>query len=221
MTSLWWEQPFFNNTWANHICSFSNVAKQTVYRANGSCQEVRRVLIDGKSNDVLAYADECDFFAGGVDASDETISDAIAREVKEETGLSVAWVIQEIIHHRASFSLGRRGVALKLTFVVEIEEIEAMASGVVQPESGGDGPTTSDHQDTAPISQETLQQALRTVPVKLNDEEHQRYLWVTEDNITAKAAHGEHLAFVSTDQVRVMLEAFELQKHIVEAKAVA
>lgn len=162
---------------------------------------------------------------GGVDAEDETISDAVAREVKEETGLTVAWVIQEVIGHRASFSLGGRGKALKLTFVVEIEEIEIIAGETQARKTASDGidksgdgeaiTTASDHQDTPPA----LQEELRKVPVELSDKEHQKYLWVTEAEISAQAANGERLAFVSDQQKQVMLEAFEIQKHVVAAKA--
>lgn len=159
---------------------------------------------------------------GGVDNDDVTIADAVAREVKEETGLTVAWVIQEVINHRASFTLSRGGKALKLTFVVEIEEIEVLAEAAKAKSAETakvDEGVNVRSQKVDHVAMATLAEELARIPVKLNDAEHQKYVWATEEQIATENVGGQKLKYVSEQQKQVMLEAFEIQKHVIAANA--
>lgn len=146
----------------------------------------------------------------------------MTRETKEETGLTVAWVIREV-GRGTSFETTRNGGItikwLKVTFVVEIEEIEYLEREVkkeyekLQDKAQGNIAAHEADQHAETSSQ------LRKIPVNLNPAEHQRYLWVTEEHVKERDYNGNKLNFVSEDQAQVILEAFETQKHVIAAKA--
>jgi len=96
---------------------------------------------------------------------DETLLDAVTREVFEETGLRVTRILgavkgpdgegwQEFEGRRIDPQIGRRRVYRKFNFFVEVEGL----SGVDNDEE-------------------------REVQVKLADEEHIEYSWVTRDEL--------------------------------------
>ena len=158
--------------------------------------------------------------SGGPDPEDESLKDAVARELKEETGLTSAWMVQEV-GHGARFQMPVKGVVKEMhvvTFIVEADEI-----GKLEYAEGGkalknfDGQHHGqDNHDAKPAFVEEMEQ----VSVKLNPEEHSKYLWVTEDVIQSQDVKGEKLTFVSSDARIAMLQAFGLQKFIIQAKAV-
>ena len=147
---------------------------------------------------------------GGVDPEDEIIRDAVAREVKEETGLTVSWVIQQI-GNGVSFFASRGVKVLKLTFVVEIHEIETLSDEAKV--------LTESSLIKARIGSDSSKNPTEAIPVVLSASEHQNFVWATRDQVVAGATDAVTLDFASPDQKAVMLEAFDIQEHIVAAKA--
>ena len=153
---------------------------------------------------------------GGVDKEDITVKDAVARELKEEAGLTVSWIIQEV-GHGTTFDIGRGGkptIVLKVTFVVEVEEIEALKDKMRIKSAGQAGVKGDDQSINKPPPLD-----FRNIPVVLNDKEHQQFVWITEDQLRRHEIDGKRLRYTSDDQKAVMLEAFQVQKHVMNAQS--
>ncbi|KAF2155047.1 hypothetical protein K461DRAFT_276235 [Myriangium duriaei CBS 260.36] len=166
-----------------------------------------------------------DRLIGGVDDQDDSIKNAVYREIKEETGLTAVWIVQEVGHgHRWQDVKGEKIIHnLYLTFVVESEEIELLeraggegsktTTGLTYGEATRSAPTTATANVTTPNE-------LDAVPVKLSDAEHQRYLWVSEDEIAMKCGGAglQPLEFTSEETRQAMLQAFAVQREVIRAR---
>ncbi|KAK4987059.1 hypothetical protein LTR66_007696 [Elasticomyces elasticus] len=123
---------------------------------------------------------------GSADASDASVAAAVARELREETGLTLARVVCAVGEGVEWMEGETRW--LKLGFIVEVER------GADGGEAGGGG--------------------VEAVPVTLNPEEHQRYLWVVEGEVRAREARGVKLDFNWQESRDAMLLAFDMKKRM-------
>ena len=124
---------------------------------------------------------------GCVDHSDKTILEAAARELQEETGLTVSKFVGEL--SLTTFYTGRKKSFKwqKPTFVVEVHEAQsAVQSG----------------------SSATSEASRIGTKVKLDAKEHQAWVWATKDDIEQQLVGNTELYFVSDEQKMIMKEAF-------------
>lgn len=116
----------------------------------------------------------------------ETIIEAAARELKEETGLTVSRFVVEL--EMIKFSTGRRKWTKwwdKPTFVVEVCE-----------------------------AGEEAELEMVSEMVKLDEKEHQAWVWATEEDVRSCRCGEVPLVFVSKQQQNIMLEGFAMRKDI-------
>lgn len=128
---------------------------------------------------------------------------AVYRELKEETGLTGSWIIQEVGSTRFTSRRGRR--YLCITFVVEAEECELRERGM------------DDHEQNLPDSSILSDQKHSNgtaVRVVLNDAEHQDYRWVTRQQLYNQRIEGDCGLRCSPNMHAVMLDAFNVKKTI-------
>jgi len=124
------------------------------------------------------------------------------------------------VGHGTNYQSRRNGQVKNMrivTFVVEVDEIgrlEHAAHTDVQKSTEADSTTTTNLEGT-PTSCADAEH----VPVTLNPAEHSKYLWVKQEAIESRRVQDEKLTFTSDDTKTVLLQAFELQKFIIEAKA--
>lgn len=112
---------------------------------------------------------------GGVDLEDPTILHGIAREVLEETGLTVTY-IKRLVGSAEGFAfVSSRGLKIiKFTFEVEVERVDE---------------------------------------VKLDEKEHQRFLWASEEEVRGgKMEDGYVMEFTGTKHQESLLEGFRLRR---------
>ena len=89
--------------------------------------EPRRLLLLHRSATEPTFPSLWEPPGGGVEDYDATILDALVREVKEETGMTVTKILRRIEgpredgRHFIPRSLGREGVCERLNFIVEVE----------------------------------------------------------------------------------------------------
>lgn len=140
---------------------------------------------------------------GSVDASDLTLRDAVQRELKEETGLTLAWIIQEI-GQPSRFTIRNHKWA-KVSFVVEVDEI-----GQIEYRKAG-------HETAEPMQDVAI--ALANVKITLSPEEHQRHRWVTRAQVESSTFDGESFKVTGGDDfTNVLLQAFAIQDAVLLAK---
>ncbi|KAF2219626.1 NUDIX hydrolase domain-like protein [Elsinoe ampelina] len=175
-------------------------------------------IINGKSHLLLLQRSGNDSLpgcwelpGGGVEDDDESIKTALYREIKEETGMTAAWIVQEIGEGERweKTKDGKKYHFMCVTFIVEAEEVELLERGL-DKEVKGEG-TRSDPTNGGGTSSDGL--------VKLSDAEHQDFVWITEEELrNGKTDRVGELKF-TRNMEKVMLEAFELQQVIVMAKS--
>lgn len=174
-----------------------------------------------------------EFPGGGVDDQDGSIKDALYREIREETGLTATWIVQEVGNGQR-WQNRRNEECLCITFVVEVEEVELMERSIhaitnAAPTGDEGGDATRKFPDSHRVETQaipastttttTRQDELASVPVKLSAAEHQRYLWLSEDEIRERCGGGrERLEFTSEDTRECMLQAFAVQKEVIAAR---
>jgi 8-oxo-dGTP pyrophosphatase MutT (NUDIX family) len=132
---------------------------------------------------------------GSVDMTGETILEAAARELKEETGLTVERFVAELRVIR--FCTGKDVRVRwwdKPTFVVEVYEAGGVKNGEVEKGS-------------------EMERVGRMI--KLDEKEHQAWVWASEKDIKDHRCGEVPLVFVSKKQ-DIMLEGFASRKSISE-----
>lgn len=58
-----------------------------------------------------------------------------------------------------------------------------------------------------------------TTDVKLNPEEHQRFVWASEEEVRARKVGDLEIEFTTTDPVATILEAFRIRREVEEVPA--
>jgi len=145
---------------------------------------------------------------GEVETTDRTVMTAVYREIAEETGLTAAWIIQELgSGTRWTTSSGCN--YLCVTFVVEVEEVKMREHGLKRSPSGTKIVAASPDDET---------QSPTHLAVKLADLEHQDYVWVTEDHLKAKMTADGRVLRYTPQMGDVMLQAFDSERKIMGAK---
>ncbi|KAK4960646.1 hypothetical protein LTR28_005065 [Elasticomyces elasticus] len=162
------------------------VVSAFVFRTDPTRQE-DRLLILQRSASERAFPHIWEIPGGSADASDASVAVAVARELREESGLTLARVVCAVGEGVEWMEGGTRW--LKLGFIVEVER------GADGGEAGGGG-------------------GVEAVEVMLNPEEHQRYLWVVEEEVRACQARGVKLDFNWHESRGAMLLAFDMKKQM-------
>ena len=141
------------------------------------------LLVQRSASD--SYPGRWEVPGGSVDMNGETVLEAAARELKEETGLTVErFVAQlELTRFMTGKSFNPRWWN-KPTFLVQVEEAKHN-EGVEGSECDAIGAN-----------------------VRLDEKEHQAWLWASEDEVKGGWCGEIQLPFVSEQQQRIMLEAF-------------
>ena len=119
---------------------------------------------------------------------------------------------------------GRLARTLCVTFIVEAEEIEFLERGGGEGSrhgaTEGNGGTTRTFPNSASPS---IKEALQQIPVSLDPKEHQRYLWLSKEELLASSEaedkSGRALEFTSDDTYRTMLQACDLHQEVLRERA--
>lgn len=156
---------------------------------------------------------------GACEPEDPTILHSVAREVFEETGLHLTKLVRQVGNgvEFLTGSGGQRNPWIKLSFEIEVLEIPCTAKHVQVDNDKSDGLTG--------------QAASDSVKVILDPSEHQAFRWVSEQelreqavcflnseddkvgtNMTLSTTGSGSLRLVSTDQLKLMLDAFSLRE---------
>lgn len=193
----------------------------------------RLLLVQRSETD--SYPGHWELPGGTADPTDKPIKDAIARELHEETGLTLKSIAQQILPAE-TFTTGwgkRTKKWLKVSFMVDITDearVEADEEVKLQETKEKIGEQvaveTKKLEELMSDAEKALVKELdcaikeRTdnpavyeigVPViKLNPKEHQHHLWVTEEEVRKREVQGMELKFVRDEQVQTMLGAFKL-----------
>ena len=150
-----------------------------------------RLLLVQRASTERGFPNLWEIPGGSSEFSDPTILHSVAREVFEETGLTV-WKFKGLIGEGVEFSTGINDNVkkwLKLAFEVEVTQISSHEQ---------------QHTDSA------IGLKMEDVTVTLDPAEHQRYAWVTEEEVRGGGS-GEYP--ITTEQQRqMMLQAFVLHK---------
>ncbi|KAJ9635840.1 hypothetical protein H2201_000164 [Coniosporium apollinis] len=147
----------------------------------------RLLLLQRSASD--SYPNRWEVPGGSCDLEDETVLHAVARELFEETGLRATRIVRQV-GDGVRFQTGRPSNVtnwLKLSF-----EVEVATSGSFMGKGDAQG----------------TYEAYQDVMVKLNPAEHQRFIWIKEEELRLKTANGIPLSFISKDQLDLMLAAF-------------
>jgi 8-oxo-dGTP pyrophosphatase MutT (NUDIX family) len=165
------------------------LATGTAIFARSSSGQDHLLLVQRSPTD--SYPNCWEIPGGSVDMTGETILEAAARELMEETRLHVTKFVNELDPTRFSTGRGNRMKWWnKFTFMAEVAEVEAKAS---QEEVKS---------DTERIGAKVL----------LDEKEHQAWLWATEEDIRRCQSGTVSLKFVNNRQQKLMLDGFAKRK---------
>jgi 8-oxo-dGTP pyrophosphatase MutT (NUDIX family) len=143
-----------------------------------------RLLLVQRAVKEKTFRNRWEIPGGKCDDDDETILHSAARELLEETGLHVARFKHQV-GENTRFQTGPPANPRfwqKFSFVVDVEE-------------AGPDPNKP-----------------KMVDVKLDPVEHQRFLWVTQEEVKKAKSQDTELRFTSYEQKVLMLEAFKRRK---------
>jgi 8-oxo-dGTP pyrophosphatase MutT (NUDIX family) len=138
-----------------------------------------------------SYPGRWEIPGGSVDMTGETILEAAARELKEETGLTVSKFVRDMDIVR--FSTGRNASFRwwnKFSFEVEVKE--------------------SNVEDGAKDERSKMDRV--GAKVKLDEKEHQAWLWASVEDVQKESSGETKLRFVTREQHLIMLDAFAQRK---------
>jgi 8-oxo-dGTP pyrophosphatase MutT (NUDIX family) len=134
---------------------------------------------------------------GACDLEDVTILHGAARELWEETGLRAQRIVRSV--GDGFFFKTRRGLKIwKFSFEAEVETV----AGREEPKANDQGSSIST--DKASV--------VDTPKVKLDPEEHQNFVWASEDDVLNGRSGDIELIFTHDNQRDVVLKGFELRK---------
>ncbi|KAJ9630584.1 hypothetical protein H2203_001107 [Taxawa tesnikishii (nom. ined.)] len=163
-----------------------------------------RLLLIQRAAEERTYANIWEIPGGSADLSDKSVQDAIARELKEETGLTLTKVVAEILPP-ITFKTGwapKERNWLRVSFVVDVEEVEeAVAKAkkltvdLKQERKVGAGTSMAgkeEHDQAREVAAEYDRPGEVVVKhgdgsvdvvITLDPKEHQNYVWATKEDI--------------------------------------
>ncbi|PNS14657.1 hypothetical protein CAC42_1679 [Sphaceloma murrayae] len=182
-------------------------ARAAIFRVTGG--EHRLLILQRAETDSLPGCWELP--GGGVEDDDESLKTALCREIKEETGLTAAWIVQEVGQGERWEKVkgGQTLHAMAVTFIVEAEEVEVWERGIGKEAKEADATRSGPTNDKGT--------SFDGISVKLSDAEHQDYMWVTEAQVRALQA-GDRKLSMTRKMDKTIIKAFELQQQIAMAK---
>lgn len=152
---------------------------------------------------------------GSVEQEDSTILDAVAREVREETGLQLTRVVEQIGEGLVGWS---KRISLRLSFEIEVAEIpacmtaESSLRSIPSDHDRGTSSSSSSSWDDEESGQVSVSNNIvDDIPVKLNPEEHQDYEWVTEEELINGNETGKYTS-MRKSLYQVLLDGFAQHK---------
>ncbi|KIW05893.1 uncharacterized protein PV09_03088 [Verruconis gallopava] len=175
-------------TWLEaHMDTHVLMTATMVFARDGSSGTVKLLLLQRSLSDTFPGCWEVP--GGAVDEdTDETILEAAARELREETGLTLSRFVRVV--STARFSTGEPRSERwwnKIMFEADVAEAKAVAVG-------GD--------EVAAVG----------ACVRLDEHEHRAWLWASEEDVRAGWAGSTQLAFMTAKQQAVMLQAFAARR---------
>ena len=140
------------------------------------------------------------------DRKDRTLLDGVARELWEESGLTATRAKYVVgMHDRAKLPSPPSGLALTRD-EEQCEQEKGDDRAVSFMETGNRWGKVIVVMD--------VKEDLESDVVKVREGEHDRYLWVDEDEVLRAEKQGEEIGFVSEGTWNCILEGFRLQKVI-------
>lgn len=163
-----------------------------------SRQNPPRILLIQRAATERAFPNLWEIPGGSSEFSDPTVLHSVAREVFEETGLHLTKFVAEIgdgIELRTS----ENKLWLKLSFEIEVaefnnpsEELSQQAISSVPKENPVEG------------------NVMESVAITLDPEEHQKYAWVTEEELRQHTVSTGPYPLTTEDVRQMLLEAFKI-----------
>ncbi|KAF2403318.1 hypothetical protein EJ06DRAFT_526907 [Trichodelitschia bisporula] len=138
-----------------------------------------RMLLVQRSSTERSWKLRWEVPGGGADPEDQTILASLARELFEETGLHLRHIKRRVGQDLVYPT--RTGMMAKITFEVEVEE-------------SGDG--------TGDVLRRICEQ------IQLEPSEHQRWMWVTQEETRLAYAWNTPLRYVSREAKVVLMDAW-------------
>lgn len=194
----------------------------------------RLLLVQRSAED--SYPGYWEIPGGSTEPADKSVRDALAREIREETGLTLKTVVQQVIPAE-TFNTGWNKQTkkwLKCSFLIDIteeakveageeikvQEAKEKAEEVVAIETkkleelmdDADKVLQNELEHAKSERTESLANEIGVPVIKLNPKEHQFHLWATEDEVRNRMVQGKKLDFICDEQVQALLNAFQLHK---------
>lgn len=160
-------------------------------------QKPSRLLLIQRAASEQALPNLWEIPGGSSEFDDPTVLHSVAREVFEETGLRLTRFVTKI-GAGIEFKTNPKKTWLKLTFEIEVAEFNNIAE-FAQRAKFDDAKGDKIESDL-----------MEFIPITLNPEEHQKYAWVTKDDLREDAASTCPYPLTTEDQRQVLLEAFAL-----------
>lgn len=164
--------------------------------------ERNRLLILQRSAEDPAFPNRWKIPGGSVEEEDPTVLCAVGRVLDEETRLNVSLIVRQVGPGIESAT----GIAqvqkrrVKFSFEVEVAELpEVGIAGRINRVPGLG-------------QQRTGEAAPNELPVKLDPAKHQRYLWVSENEVRRSNYNGEPLEFMSLQLRRTLSAGFAIRR---------
>ena len=191
LTKFLARNPNYHNLAVGACIFFPSPTSQQQNSFSVSPPRVPRLLLIQRASTERGFPNLWEIPGGSSEPSDPTILHSVGREVFEETGLTVC-KFKGLVGEGVEFSTGVVDNVkkwLKLAFEVEVVQI---------PSHGHE-----------PINGATALK-MEDVAITLDPAEHQRYAWVTEEEVGGR---GVGAYPITTEQQRqMMLQAFALHK---------
>lgn len=163
------------------------VVSACIFAPRNSHDPEPRLLIVQRAADETAFPNKWEVPGGSCDHIDPTVAHSLGREVFEETSLRLTRFCRKVGESN-SWTDGRDSTKwLKLTFEIEVEEVHGL---------GG----------------QYTKEGYEQVIIKLDPKEHQKYAWVTEDEIKHSHPTSGPYPTITEAQNEKILEAFALHR---------
>lgn len=157
-----------------------------------------RVLLVQRAATERGFPNLWEVPGGSSEFSDPTVLHSVAREVFEETGLHLTKFVTDVGKGQ-EFRTSPKKLWLKLSFEIEVAEINNLSEGDGQQ-------AISSSSEISTVKYDTTE----SIPIILDPTEHQKYAWVTEEELRQFTVRTGPYPLVTEDQRQTILEAFVL-----------